>query len=432
MKVLHTSDWHLGAMLHNEDRKEEHRQFLSWLLETIKAESIDVLIVSGDIFDVYAPSTAAQKLYYDFLAGIIRIRNVPEVFIIAGNHDSQHFLGAPSDILSRLKIHVVSSVDTEKPEKHIFEVRDDSGRTALTVCAIPFLREKDLKVSGAATAQDGDDSLSAQYNRAASAFYHKVCGIAKAKNAPVLMTGHFYVDGSQKSDDYSERTREVGNLRGLPAGLLPDADYYALGHLHRNQAINGKTHIRYSGSPLQMSFGEAEDSKYVLIAAFEADSSETKPVVQLKEIPVWQALRQLSGSPETILKEFRLIKASGKKVWIEIQVTEHPGDLYDFWNTLEREAVFAAPIELPLLSEELTIDPPYKILVRQDMRTRESTDNWRNSDESGDLSSLDPAAVFQKFMQEQKITEEDAGVFMKMFSELYNDVIVNENGAIDT
>jgi exonuclease SbcD len=432
MKVLHTSDWHLGAMLHNEDRKEEHRQFLSWLLETVKADSIDVLVVSGDIFDVYAPSTAAQKLYYDFLAGIIRMGKMPEVFIVAGNHDSQHFLGAPSDILSRLKIHVVSSVDTEKPENHVFEIRDDSGRTALTVCAIPFPREKDLKVSGAATGQDGDDSLSAQYNRAAAAFYHKVCGIAKTKNAPVLMTGHFYVDGSQKSDDYSERTREVGNLHGLPAGLLPDADYYALGHLHRSQTINGKNHIRYSGSPLQMSFGEAKDAKYVLIATFDADSTETKPAIQLKEIPVWQELRQISGSPDTILKEFWLIKASGKKVWIEIQVTEHPGDLYNFWNTLEREAVFAAPIELPLAAEELPVDPPYKILVRQDMRERESTDDWRDSDESGDLSSLDPAAVFQKFMREQRITAEHAKTFMKMFNELYNDVIVNENGAMDT
>ena len=432
MKVLHTSDWHLGAMLHNEDRKEEQRQFLSWLLETMEAECIDVLIVSGDIFDVYAPSAAAQKLYYDFLAGIIKAGHEPEVFIIAGNHDSQHFLGAPSDILSKLKIHVVSAADTEKLENLIFEINDDSGRAALTVCAIPFLREKDLKIGGAAPRSEGEDSLSAQYNRAAAAFYHRVYDIAKTKNTPVLMTGHFYLDGSQKSDDYSERTREVGNLHGLPAGLLPDADYYALGHLHRSQTINGKKHIRYSGSPLPMSFGEAGDTKSVVIAVFDPASAETKPVIQLKEIPVWQELRQISGSPEDILKEFRRVKASGKKVWIEIQVTEYSGNLYDFWNVLERETVFAVPIELPLEGTEFQIDPPYKILVRQDMRAQRNTDDWRDSDDSGDLSSLDPAAVFQKFMREQKITAEDAEVFMKMFNELYNDVVVNENGEMDT
>ena len=197
MKVLHTSDWHLGAVLHNEDRQEEHRQFLSWLLETMESECIDALIVSGDIFDVYAPSTAAQKLYYDFLAGIIRMGNKPEVFIIAGNHDSRHFLAAPSDILSKLKIHIVSAADTEKLENLIFELNDNSGGTALTVCAIPFLREKDLKISGAAlkpdpSGLDGSDSLSAQYNREAAAFYHKVYDTAKTKKVPVLMTGMLF------------------------------------------------------------------------------------------------------------------------------------------------------------------------------------------------------------------------------------------------
>ena len=453
MKVLHTSDWHLGAMLHNEDRKEEHRQFLSWLLETIKAECIDVIIVAGDIFDVYAPSAAAQKLYYDFLAGIIKTGNEPEVFIIAGNHDSPHFLGAPSDILSKLKIHVIYAVVTEKSENLVFRINDDSGRAALTVCAIPFLREKDLKITAEALrpdaampgagpsklnapgpdapSLDGSDSLSTLYNRAAAAFYHRVYNIAKTKNTPVLMTGHFYLDGSQKSDDYSERTREVGNLQGLPAGLLPDADYYALGHLHRSQAINNKEHIRYSGSPLPMSFGEAADTKYVVIATFDPASVETKPVIQLKEIPVWQELRQISGSPEEILKEFRQVKTSGKKVWIEIQVTEYSGNLYDFWNALERETVFAAPVELPLTGTELPVDPPYKILVRQDMRAQRNTDDWRDSDDSGDLSSLDPAAVFQKFMREQNISAEHAEAFMKMFNELYNDVVVNENGEMD-
>ena len=239
------------------------------------------------------------------------------------------------------------------------------------------------------------------------------------------MTGHFYLDGSQKSDDYSERTREVGNLRGLPAGLLPDADYYALGHLHKSQAVNDKNHIRYSGSPLPMSFGEAADTKYVVIVVFDTASAGKKPLIQLKEIPVWQELRQISGTPEEILKEFRSVKASGKKVWIEIQVTEHSGDLYDFWHTLEKETTLTAPIELPLAASELPIDPPYKILVRQDMRARENTDDWRDSDESGDLSSLDPAAVFKEFMREQNIAAEHTETFMNMFNELYNDVIVN-------
>jgi exonuclease SbcD len=422
IKVLHTSDWHLGAMLHNEDRKDEHRQFLSWLLSIIKKEKIDVLVVAGDIFDVYAPSSAAQKLYYDFLAGLIRQENGPEVFIVAGNHDSQHFLDAPADILSKLKIHVVSAADIEKPENLIFEVKSKTGEAVIVICAIPFLREKDIKA--AVTASGGADSLAERYNEAAAAFYHKAYDIAKAKNIPVLMTGHFYLDGGKKSDDYSERTREVGNLRGLSAAMLPDADYYALGHLHNSQAVGGKDHIRYSGSPLQMSFSEAETAKFVVIAEFAADSAGTKPSIRLESVPVWQKLRQISGAPDTILRALRGIKARGEKVWLAVNVTECEGVLFDFWNTLEKEM----EAEMPLLPQ-ITFDPSCKILVRQDMRNCQSEGDWRDSDESADLLSLDPASVFQKFLLEEKITAEDSVIFMNMFNELYNDVIVNENGA---
>jgi exonuclease SbcD len=416
-------------MLHSEDRKEEHRQFLSWLLHTIKNEHIDVLVVAGDIFDVYAPSGAAQKLYYDFLAGLIKLENGPEVFIVAGNHDSQHFLDAPAGILSKLKIHVISTVDTEKPEDFIFKIKCGTGETGLAVCAIPFLREKDLKVTVNARKSDGGDSLSAQYNKAAAAFYHKVYNIAKTENIPVLMTGHFYLDGGKKSDDYSERTREIGNLQSLPAAMLPDADYYALGHLHNSQAVSGKNHIRYSGSPLQMSFSEAETEKFVVIAEFDAASAEKKPSIRTEPVPVWQELRQITGSPDTILEALKHIKESGRKVWLSVNVTEYDGVLFDFWNTLEREMEAASARELPLTEPEIMFEPSYRILVRQDARDRQNNGDWRDRDESVDLLSLDPSAVFQKFLLEEKVTTEDSVIFMKMFNELYNDVIVSENGA---
>jgi exonuclease SbcD len=410
-------------MLHNEDRKEEHKQFLSWLLEIIKTECIDALVVSGDIFDVYAPSTAAQKLYYDFLAGIIKLENTPDVFIITGNHDSRHFLGAPSDILSKLKIHVVSTIDIEKPENSIFEIKNKNSETTLVICAIPFLREKDLKLVSSAKSFNAD-SLLEQYNKCAAAFYYDVYKIAKTKNVPVLMTGHFYLDGGMKSDDYSERAREVGSLQSLPANMLPDADYYALGHLHKSQIVNNKNHIRYSGSPLPMSFSEAEDEKSVVIAVFNKDFDETKLVIQLKKIPVWQNLRQIKGSPDTILNELGRVKARGENVWLEIQVTDYEGDLFNFWNTLEKEPPRESLLELP-------IEPSYKILVKQDMRVHKNTDDWRGSDESASLSAMDPSAVFEKLLRDERIDAENIEIFMKMFNELYYDVIVNENGGME-
>jgi exonuclease SbcD len=410
-------------MLHNEDRKEEHKQFLSWLLKIIKTECIDALVVSGDIFDVYAPSTTAQKLYYDFLAGIIKLENAPDVFIIAGNHDSRLFLGAPSDILSKLKIHVISAVDIEKPGNCIFEIKNKNDEAAIVICAIPFLREKDLKIVNQSKSC-GADSLLEQYNKNAAAFYHDVYKIAKTKNAPVLMTGHFYLDGGMKSDDYSERAREVGCLQSLPAGTLPDADYYALGHLHKGQVVNGKNHIRYSGSPLPMSFSEAENEKSVVIAIFGENPAETKPVIQLKNIPVWQNLRQIKGSPDKILNELDRVKESGENVWLEIQVTDYAGDLFNFWNTLEKEPPRESLLEIP-------VEPSYRILVKQDMRVHQNSGDWRGSDESVSLSAMEPAAVFEKFLRDEKVNAENIDIFMKMFSELYYDVIVNENGGME-
>ncbi|MDR0409150.1 MAG: exonuclease SbcCD subunit D C-terminal domain-containing protein [Spirochaetaceae bacterium] len=423
VKVLHTSDWHLGAMLHNEERRDEHRRFLSWLLETIECECIDALVVSGDVFDVYAPSTAAQKLYYDFLSAVIKLKPAPDVFIVAGNHDSRHFLGAPAGILSELNIHIISSIDAKRPQDCVFEVKSRDSLSSLTICAVPFLRERDLNVINSANSVKSHGALSIfeQYSRTAAAFYHDVYKIAVAKNAPVLMTGHFFLDGGMKSDDYSERAREVGSLQSLPASALPDADYYALGHLHRGQAVGGRDNVRYSGSPLPMSFAESGGGKSVVIAVFDGDSAGLKPEICLKEIPLWQNLRQVKGCPDDILAELGRLRATGENVWVEVQVTEHDGDLFDFWNALEKEAAAFASGELPLESS-------CKILVKQDLRVRRNDGDWRDEDEGGGLSTLNPAGVFERFLQDEKVSTENVEVFMNMFNEIYNDVIVNKSG----
>jgi exonuclease SbcD len=399
LKVLHSSDWHLGAVLHGEDRNSEHRRFLAWLIDTVSEEKIDALVIAGDIFDVYAPPASSQKLYYQFLADIIKLEKAPEIFIIAGNHDSPYFLGAPAGILSHLKIHIVSSLDSEKPEDVIFGIKDKNDGTAIQICAVPFIREKDLKAP-------------AQYNEAAAAFYHDVYAIAGAKNdgnTHVLMTGHFYLDGSKKSDDYSERTREVGNLQGLPAALLPRASYFALGHLHQSQCLKDREYFRYSGSPLPMSFSEAANEKSVVIAEFNNNYAEN-PRLTVKTIPLWQELRQLKGSPDSILDSLREIKAGGKNVWLAIQVSEYDGDLSAFWEELDEPGEQSA----------------YKILVKQDVRSKQGTDDWRG-DEGGELSSLEPPDVFNNFLTEAQVDAEEKKIFGALFNEIYNSILVDED-----
>jgi exonuclease SbcD len=397
VKVLHSSDWHLGAVLHGEERGGEHERFLAWLTELVREEGIDVLVIAGDVFDVYAPPAAAQKLYYEFLVGLLKLEKRPEVFIVAGNHDSPYFLDAPAALFSYLKIHVVSRINIERPCDVIFEIKDAASGVALQICAIPFIREKDLNTTN-------------DYNKAAAAFYHDVYATAKNNNGGdthVLMTGHFYLDGSVKSDDYSERTREVGSLQGLPPALLPDPSYLALGHLHKSQCIT-KNYFRYSGSPLPMSFSEAESEKSVVLIEFNNHYDE-KPTPVIIPIPSWQELRRLKGGPDSILKELNGIRASGKNIWLAVQVTEYAGDLSSFWEELD----------------ELCLNAAYKILVRQDARVKEGGEDWRG-EEGGELSSLEPPDVFNNFLTEKELSDEEKIIFTDLFNEIYNRVLVDE------
>src|SRR5688572_2974528 len=145
MKVLHTSDWHLGKRLLHHERTEEHQHFLDWLLEIIRNEKVDALIVAGDIFDTGAPSNTALKQYYDFLRSLY-LTGCKHVTITGGNHDSIATLNAPKELLKYFNIHVIGGVP-ENLEDEIIPLRDEIGEIKLVVCAVPFLRDKDIRLS---------------------------------------------------------------------------------------------------------------------------------------------------------------------------------------------------------------------------------------------------------------------------------------------
>ena len=143
MNILHTSDWHLGRTLYGRRRQEEFAAFLDWLLGCISTYNIDVLIVAGDIFDTSTPGTAAQELYYRFLARV-GSTGCRHVVIIGGNHDSPSFLDAPAGLLRALDVHVVGQACTE-PVDQVLLLHDDLGEPQLLVCAVPYLRDRDIR-----------------------------------------------------------------------------------------------------------------------------------------------------------------------------------------------------------------------------------------------------------------------------------------------
>jgi exonuclease SbcD len=403
IRALHTSDWHLGAQLHEQERVEEHKKFLSWLESLIISERIDVLIIAGDIFDTYAPPVSAQSLYYDFLGALAGMGNTrPEIIIIAGNHDSPLFLGASRDLLSRLKIHVVSPAPGADDE--IFEINNPGppACAGLIVCAIPFLRDRDLKVMADLSARD---DISGLYRDAASKRYHEAFARAKktAPGAPVIMTGHLFMDGGSPSDNYSERVREAGKLSSLPLGLLPDADYFALGHLHRPQAVGGKEHCRYSGSPLAMSFSEAGQVKSVVIAEFER--GKAKPLIRLKEIPQWQKLEQIKGNPVKIRQRLEEIKNANENVWVDIVVNDFSGEIMGFWNELDAFIASSAK------------DALYKLLTRRYETEKQGTETEETETFTG-ISDLDPLLIFKRKLKDENVQDGETAKFIDMFNEI--------------
>ena len=143
MRLLHTSDWHLGRTLYSKkDRQEEQAAFLNWLLIAIKANAVDLLIVAGDIFDTNTPSNSSQKMYYDFL---LRVRDTgcQNVVIVGGNHDSPGFLNAPKEILAAINVCVIGNA-SENPADEVIVVKDKEDNPSAIVCAVPFLRERDV------------------------------------------------------------------------------------------------------------------------------------------------------------------------------------------------------------------------------------------------------------------------------------------------
>ncbi|MCC3307849.1 exonuclease SbcCD subunit D C-terminal domain-containing protein [Psychrobacter sanguinis] len=299
LTILHTSDWHLGRRLYGQMRYDEFQAFLNWLTETIEAQKVDVLIVAGDIFDTMTPSNRAQSLYYQFL-GTVSSLYCEHVVIVSGNHDSPTFLDAPANVLKFLNVHVIGTA-CENIEDEVLVLKDKNNQPQCVIAAVPYLRDRDVRSSQAGeSGQDKDANVLTGINQ----HYDKVAEIAKAKQSqlieqhnyyvPIIATGHLFTAGGRTTEDDGVRDLYVGSLGKVSVDMFDKCfDYVALGHLHVPQKVGNCEHIRYSGSPIAMGFGEARQQKQVLLIQFaesvSLDSFITQP---LKSEP----LAELSSS----------------------------------------------------------------------------------------------------------------------------------------
>ena len=316
MKILHTADLHLGHRLLEHSQVEEQILFLNWIENYIIDKKIDVLLISGDIFDTISPSNQSLEMYYSFL---VKLKATPcqSIIITGGNHDSPGTLNAPKHVLDALSIKVVGKA-TENIEDEVFKIEVNGEK--VIIGAVPYLRDGDIR---RAVAGESFEELTDKYKTALINHYNasaKQCELINTTDAPVIAMGHLFAVGGSVSD--SEQNIYVGTLGHIGAEDFPTYfDYIALGHLHRPQFIGGNDKVRYSGSPHILSFSEIDYDKKVIVLTIEDNKiSEIKDDV----IPCFREFYRINGTIEECIRQFPNIISNSYALlpWVEIVLNE--------------------------------------------------------------------------------------------------------------
>lgn len=347
MRLIHTSDWHLGQYFFNKSRKDEHQAFLSWLLQQVDHHQVDAIVVAGDIFDTGSPPSYARQMYNQFIVDLQQ--HNCQLIVIGGNHDSVATLNESTNLLKCLNTNVVPGVAKDVSEQ-VFVINDKSGAPGAVICAIPYIRPRDVLNSTAG--QSAADKKIALQQAIAEHYQHLFDIAVETKSAqtqplPIVATGHLMTVGSSKTD--SVRDIYIGTLDAFPASEFPNADYIALGHMHRSQKVMQSEHIVYCGSPIPLSFDEIGQQKKVMLVDFEQDRLQS---VNELEIPVFQPMQMIKGSLSEIENQLQQLKEHDdhRAIWLDIEVITDDY-LTDLHSRVEQMAE-ALPVEILLLRRQ--------------------------------------------------------------------------------
>ena len=380
MRILHTSDWHIGHRLYERSRIEEHRQFLDWLLTKIKEEEVDVLLVAGDIFDTALPSSEATDLYYQFLFRLYRETQTHAV-ITAGNHDSPMRLAAPREFLRMGRIHVVGLAS--EPRECVVNLPSENPSVA--IAAVPYLSENELSHISFET----EPERAERYRERLKVLYRQ-CVEGMPPDLPKILMGHLFVQGGQVGD--SERNIQIGGATAMQIRDFPDdVAYVALGHLHRPHGINGPSYpVQYAGSPLPLRFNEANYSKKVYL--LDVPAAGDVQVTEI-EIPVFKELCTVTGSLDEVLSATMLPDWDGKYIQVQLKLDQPEIGINDKIRQMFHQHggdILSVEVELPAQTER----PEIPI---EDMQQ--------------------PTEIFEQFYKE-KFNEPPDELMMETFNEL--------------
>ncbi|MDQ6952971.1 MAG: exonuclease SbcCD subunit D C-terminal domain-containing protein [Mariprofundaceae bacterium] len=413
MNILHTSDWHLGRKLYGRNRYDEFQQCLDWFAEQIETQNIDVLLIAGDIFDTTAPTHRAQAMYYDFLCRVAT-SSCQHIVIISGNHDSPSFLHAPRDILKQLQVHVIASVEQQAIEDEVIILKNSEGVPVLIVCAVPFLRDRDMRLV------EAGESIADKEKKLAQAIAQHYADVAKIAlqyqqnhqkttgyRLPIVGMGHLFAADGKTIEGDGVRDLYVGSLAHVPASAFPDTfDYVALGHLHVPQKVGGCEHIRYSGSPLPMGFGEAEQTKLYHLLAYHDDKIHIENIT----IPVFQRLKMVRGDWQQIEVKIQQLYQEAASIWLEVQYTgeEVMPDLRERMGAL----VEGSQVEILRVKNTQIRSPMISSNIHQER-----------------LDELEPLDVFNRCLTQHGLPESQQEDLRQSFQHLINQMEQHDHAA---
>jgi len=392
MRILHTSDWHLGQKFISQSREAEQQMALNWLLEVIEREQVDVLIVAGDVFDVNNPPVSAEEMYYDFLT---RLKKTccRHVVITGGNHDSPSKLNAPRGLLKALNMHVVGATTGDLADEIIVFTGED-GNPDLMVAAVPFLRERDFRTI---TAGESAGERIRRIQEGIVAHYQEIIAKTIDFKGFIVATGHLFAKGASTHEE--QQNIYLGNLDNIAADQFPERfDYIALGHIHRMQKVGKQDRIRYAGSLIPLSFSEITDKKGVLMIDF--DKNQKTPSIREITAPVFRRLVTIKGKMGEV--EQKLQKnhqpADPLPAWVEIIVTGDPGVAMPDRHLRD----FAAGMHLEILK----------------VRVERSGSALTEQMPLMDLSALTVEEVFEQRCMAKGLNEDETSTVKQTFSEL--------------
>ena len=327
--------------------------------------------------------------------------------IISGNHDSPAFLDAPSNLLNLSDIHVIGTA-RDNPAEEVITLKGPDGRAELIVCAVPYLRDKDVRtISASDNPGDSERELLSGIRGHYSGVFERAREVQGDSDVPVVAMGHMFIQGGRTVRDDGVRALYVGTALQVGCDVFPEwVTYTALGHLHSPQRA-GREDVRYSGSPVAMGFGEAGQQKGVYILEVEGRS-----LVGVREVrvPVFQRLERACGTMQDIWDKINALGREEVSVWVDVAHTGRDSavGLQERVNDLVRS---------------------YPLLEVLSVRDESKAEAVMSSSGIGEreLGEIDPLVIFTELLDSRKVDEEKRKIFMPMYQEILHGIEVGQS-----